>query len=55
MYRNDRYFNKKRNGQHNFYGEEDDVEIKKGRVCSSEHQDDNSSEEEDLNHEDEGG
>lgn len=32
MYRSDRFFNKKRNGQHNYYGEEDYLEIRNGTV-----------------------
>lgn len=32
MFRTDRHLNKKKNGQHNFYGEEDALEIKNGTV-----------------------
>ena len=32
MFRTDRHLNKKRNGQHNFFGEEEYIEVKDGTV-----------------------
>jgi len=32
MYRTDRHLNKKKNGQHNFFGEEENIEILNGNI-----------------------
>lgn len=55
MHKTDRYFNKKKNGQHNFFGEEDYVEIKKGIIYNLDTIHNESTKDNDLTNEDDSG